>query len=221
MEQIWWSFLFFDRVYFVSSVYTLTLLMDSTKDEHICRPQNLSHTLSLFVYFILFLFITIIYLFFKAHLVNVFGLIYFGFFFLAQPLKPIIHTHLGRLNLGPSFSSNLHIPFQTLNLIISPFLFLHQPSHPFFSFLFSLNSIILFLPLTFPNTFLFPFIFFLFFYFSFLLSFFPFHPSSPPPISYRPTHILISSFSFLFPPLSPLLPLLHTHSLLYNCIFSL
>ena len=134
MGQIWWSFLFFNRAHFVLSMYTLTLLVDSTKERHIYRPQNLSHTLSLFIYFIFFSFylFTIIYLFFKAHLVNVFGLIYFGF--LAQPLKPIIHTHLRRLNLGPSFSSNLHLPFQTLNLMLSPFFFLHQLSHPFFSF---------------------------------------------------------------------------------------
>ena len=41
LGQIWWSFLFFGKVYFVSFVHTLTLLVNSTEEWHICRPQNL------------------------------------------------------------------------------------------------------------------------------------------------------------------------------------
>ena len=42
LEQIWWSFLFFGRAHFISLVYALTLLVDSTEEGHICKPQNLS-----------------------------------------------------------------------------------------------------------------------------------------------------------------------------------
>ena len=42
LGQIWWSYFFFSRAHFISFVYTLTLLMDSTEEGHICRPQNLS-----------------------------------------------------------------------------------------------------------------------------------------------------------------------------------
>ena len=42
LGQIWRSFLFFSKVHFVSFVYTLTLLVNSTEEGHICRPQNLS-----------------------------------------------------------------------------------------------------------------------------------------------------------------------------------
>ena len=42
LGQIWRSFLFFGKVHFVSFVYILTLLVNSTEEGHICRPQNLS-----------------------------------------------------------------------------------------------------------------------------------------------------------------------------------
>ena len=38
LEKFWWSFLFFGKVHFVSFVYTLALLVNSTEDGHICRP---------------------------------------------------------------------------------------------------------------------------------------------------------------------------------------
>ena len=107
-------------------------------------------------------------------------------------MKPIIHTHLRRLNLGPSFSSNFHLPFQTLNLILSSLFFLHQSFHLFFSFWISLNSLILSLLLTSPSTFPFPFIFlFIYFFFSFLFPFF-FISSHFQPIS-----LIISTIHFL------------------------
>ena len=83
-------FLFFDKAHFISSVYTFTLLVDFTEERHIYKPQNLSHTISLFCLFYL---LTIIYLFFRAHLVNVFGPICFGFF-------------------GPTFEAHYSYPFR-------------------------------------------------------------------------------------------------------------
>ena len=118
-------------------MYTLTLLMNSTKDGHICKPQNLSHTHPHLFYFIFIYYYLFIYDSFIGFIFIVFIWAH-SILILAQPRPnfpyPYVRTHCS--HFFSFLISTIYSKSQTLKAHLFPIL---PPTHNLhlFSFLFS------------------------------------------------------------------------------------